>query len=127
MHLDKTLFLTLALLAAGPALAQPKPAPSMGSHAGMASGPAAASPDASMMDSMAKMNQAMSSAPMTGDPDHDFVAMMIPHHQGAIDMANFELQHGKDPTLRKLAHDVVTAQDKEIAVMKGWLAKHPAK
>ena len=81
----------------------------------------------SMMQSMTKMNQAMSSAPMTGNADHDFVVMMIPHHQGAIDMANYELQHGKDPELRKLAHDIVAAQDKEIAVMKRWLAKHPAK
>lgn len=80
-----------------------------------------------MMESMDKMNKAMSSAPMTGDADHDFVVMMLPHHQGAVDMARFELAHGKDPALLKLAREIVAAQDKEIAFMKSWLAKHPAK
>ena len=117
-----TTFLLTALLLAG---VTPASAQNMTGHSGMAMTTPAG--DASMMDSMAKMNQAMSSAPMTGNPDHDFVAMMIPHHQGAIDMANFELQHGKDPALRKLAHDIIAAQDKEIAFMKRWLANHPAK
>lgn len=85
------------------------------------------STDSGMMDSMNKMSQAMNSVPMTGDPDRDFTAMMIPHHQGAIDMAKYELQHGKDPALRKLAREIVAAQDKEIAFMKRWLATHPAK
>ena len=80
-----------------------------------------------MMESMDKMNKAMSSAPMTGDADRDFVVMMLPHHQGAVDMAKYELAHGKDPALRKLAREIVAAQDKEIAFMKSWLAKHPAK
>ena len=60
----------------------------------------------------------------SGDADKDFVADMVPHHQGAIDMAKVELQYGKDPALRKLAHDVVAAQQKEIAFMKSWQAKH---
>jgi uncharacterized protein (DUF305 family) len=49
---------------------------------------------------------------------------MIPHHQGAIDMAKVELQYGKDPQLRKLAQDVIAAQQKEIAFMQSWQAKH---
>jgi uncharacterized protein (DUF305 family) len=59
----------------------------------------------------------------TGDADRDFAAGMIPHHQGAIDMAKTVLQHGKDPDLRKLAQDIIKAQESEIAFLKAWLAK----
>jgi uncharacterized protein (DUF305 family) len=62
--------------------------------------------------------------PLTGDTDKDFVASMIPHHAGAVDMAKIELHDGKDPALKKLARDIVAAQDKEIAFMKQWQAKH---
>jgi uncharacterized protein (DUF305 family) len=64
--------------------------------------------------------------PMSGDPDRDFVAGMLPHHQGAVDMAKVELQYGKDPEMRQLATDIVGAQEKEIGQMKVWQAKHPA-
>jgi uncharacterized protein (DUF305 family) len=64
-------------------------------------------------------------APLTGDADKDFVMMMIPHHQGAIDMANIELKYGKDETLRAMAKAIVEAQEKEIKEMKDWQAKHP--
>ncbi len=60
----------------------------------------------------------------TGDVDKDFVTMMIPHHQGAIDMAKVELQYGKDPAIKKLAETIVAAQEEEIAGMKAWLARH---
>jgi uncharacterized protein (DUF305 family) len=62
--------------------------------------------------------------PLTGDTDKDFVAGMIPHHAGAIDMARIELRDGKDPALKKLARDIVAAQKKEIAFMKQWQAQH---
>ena len=62
--------------------------------------------------------------PMSGDPDRDFVAGMIPHHQGAIDMAQAELKYGKDPQLKKLARSIISAQKKEIASMKRWQQQH---
>ena len=74
-------------------------------------------------DAMMMMDQRMSIT-YSGDADKDFVMGMVPHHQGAIDMARIELQYGKDPQLRKLARDIVAAQQKEIAFMQSWQAKH---
>lgn len=71
----------------------------------------------------AKMHKDMA-VPLTGNADVDFVRGMIPHHQGAIDMAKIVLEHGKDPEIRKLAEDVINAQEGEIAMMKEWLAKN---
>jgi uncharacterized protein (DUF305 family) len=70
-----------------------------------------------------KMHEGMD-VELTGDADVDFVRGMIPHHQGAVDMANVVLKYGKDPEIRKLAEGVVKAQEDEIAFMKTWLAKH---
>lgn len=74
-----------------------------------------------MHASMAKMMRAMEQAEMTGDPDHDFLAMMIPHHAGAVDMARLELVHGRDPLVRRLAEEIIASQQSEIAAMQARL------
>jgi uncharacterized protein (DUF305 family) len=89
----------------------------------MTAKPAATPADKAFAKSMTTMMSGMHVKP-TGDPDADFALMMVPHHQGAIDMAKVELQYGVDPELRQLATDIVAAQEKEIAQMKAWLGKH---
>ncbi|GII34599.1 hypothetical protein Pmi06nite_80410 [Planotetraspora mira] len=71
------------------------------------------------------MNKGMMGARMTGDPDRDFAAMMIPHHQGAVDMARAELTYGKDPVLRRLAQEIAVTQQQEIEVMRRHIATLP--
>jgi uncharacterized protein (DUF305 family) len=90
--------------------------------------PANAMPNsfASMMDnSMEAMNTGMAKAPMNSDPDHDFAAMMVPHHQGAVDMAKAELLYGKNPVLRRLAQEIIVTQGDEIRIMQLELKKLP--
>lgn len=70
-----------------------------------------------------RMHKEMSIA-FTGNADVDFVKGMIPHHQGAIDMAKVVLEHGKDPQIRRLAREIIKAQNTEIAMMRAWLKKN---
>ena len=109
----------MLLLTATPGVAQSMPGMQMGSA------PAAGEPASTKAyrDAMTRMDKGMA-VTYSGDADTDFVAGMIPHHQGAIDMAQVELQYGKDPQLRQLAQDVVKAQQQEIAFMQAWQAKH---
>ena len=69
-----------------------------------------------MGDAVARMHAAMN-VPFSGDADRDFARMMIPHHQGAIDMALVELRYGKDARLKRLAQEIIVDQQQEIVVM----------
>jgi len=80
--------------------------------------------DMAFDQAMSAMHTAMDQVPMTGKPDTDFAAMMIPHHKGAIDMAKIELQYGTDPRLRRLAQEIIVTQQSEIELMQLAL-KHP--
>jgi uncharacterized protein (DUF305 family) len=75
-----------------------------------------------MAASMERMMQAMHAAASTSDPDTDFLAMMIPHHVGAIEMAKLVLTHGRDPATRQLAQDIIAGQTVEIESMQRRLA-----
>ena len=74
--------------------------------------------------SMKEMDHDMSEAPMDGNADHDFAAMMIPHHQGAVEMAKAELSHGRDPTMRRMAEEIIADQKSEIDLMNLWIKEH---
>lgn len=137
---------TLILLAlTGPAFAQ-------SSHQGHGAAPAAGAAPMGMMnmDSMQSMMKTMMPAagdsastkdfkaadmkmmhamavPYTGNPDVDFRAKMIPHHQGAIDMAKVALAHAKDETTKAIAAQIIKDQEREIAEMREWLSKNAPK
>lgn len=70
---------------------------------------------------MMKMMDGMPMMKFTGDADLDFMIHMRPHHQLAVDMAKVDLANGKDAEVKKLAQDIITAQEKEIAVIDAWL------
>ena len=118
----------LACLLAGAALRA-------GAHEGHQHAAAAAAPqfiastaksfDALMADAMAVMDFGMRHAPMNGQQEHDFVTMMIPHHQGAVDMAKALLLTTRDPALRNMAQGIVAEQQIEIQLMQQWLKDHP--
>lgn len=78
------------------------------------------------MESMDTMHVRMASVERSGDIDADFVRLMLPHHQAAIDMARFELLHGRDAQTRRLAQEIITDQQSEIELMQLWLKEHGA-
>jgi uncharacterized protein (DUF305 family) len=73
------------------------------------------------MASMELMHRNMGLVKRSGDADIDFVRLMLPHHQAAIDMAKVELLYGKDPQMQRLAQEIITDQQSEIELMKLWL------
>jgi len=88
----------------------------------MAPAPAKSGYQQEMDAAMEKMHKAMMIEP-TGNPDVDFMRGMIPHHEGAIEMAKILRKYGTDPQTRELATNIIRAQQSEIAMMKKWLAK----
>jgi uncharacterized protein (DUF305 family) len=131
MKSTRIAFAILAALVSASAIAQTA-APASDAMPGMnmeqpAPKPTDVSSTAAFQAADQKMMSGMSGVEYTGDADRDFVAHMIPHHQGAVEMAKVELKYGKDAKLRKLAKDVIAAQNKEIAFMKQWLEQHPRK
>jgi len=79
-----------------------------------------------LVASMDKMHMAMGAVKRSGDSDVDFVRLMLPHHQAAIDMAKTQLLHGKDPKMRRLAQEIITDQQLEIELMQRWLKQQHA-
>ncbi|EFC87548.1 hypothetical protein NEIMUCOT_06053 [Neisseria mucosa ATCC 25996] len=80
-----------------------------------------------LMQGMDQMNQDMMAAAQYKDPDVAFAAGMLPHHIGAVKMAEVELKYGKNPEMRKLAEDIINAQQAEIEQMQKWLKAHNKK
>ncbi len=93
-------------------------------HAQPATGAPASAATKAFEEVNAKMHRDMAIS-FSGNPDVDFVRGMIPHHQGAIDMAEVALKFGKDEWVKKLAQEVIAAQTREIAEMRAWLEKNP--
>ena len=80
-----------------------------------------------LVGSMHVMHAAMASVRPSGDNDADFVRLMLPHHQAAIDMAKTQLAYGQDAQMRRLAQEIITDQQSEIELMQLWLRQREAK
>ncbi len=118
---------TAAIAIAAVALARSAQAQHAGSRGGHgAPRPAANEPAATreFREANARMHRAMDIR-FTGQPDRDLVGGMIPHHEGAIDMARIVLRHGSGPEVRRLAEAIIREQEREIAPMRATLARLP--
>ena len=114
----------MAMMAPTWAVAQS--APMMPKHSAMAAGAASDGAHSSMdmRMSMDSMHEKMGAMKMSGDLDYDFAMLMRMHHQGALDMAQTELDKGKDPVMRRAAAQIIASQKKEIAQFDQWLSQH---
>jgi len=79
-----------------------------------------------LMKNMETMHAAMAAVEPSGNEDADFVNLMVPHHQAAVDMARTELLYGNDPQMRRLAQEIITDQESEIQLMRLWLDRQRA-
>jgi len=80
-----------------------------------------------LIGSMMKMHDSMSAIERTGNADADFVRLMLPHHQAAVDMARVQLLYGTDPQIRRLAQEIIADQQLEIELMQLWLKQQPVR
>jgi uncharacterized protein (DUF305 family) len=92
------------------------------------SAPQAPSDDASanwsaLSDAMKTMHRSVAEVSASKDSDLNFVNLMLPHHQAAVDMAKAQLQYGVDPQMRRLAQEIVTDQQSEMELMRLWLKR----
>ena len=104
---------TMAALLTTPAIA----------HSSMGHSAHAEGPMADYMATMDAMMESMNGMESSGNADADFLLMMIPHHQSAIDMAKAELEQGEDPETQEMAEKIIAAQEQEIAEMKAMLER----
>ena len=79
-----------------------------------------------LMKNMDTMHAGMAAVKPSGNEDADFVNLMLPHHQAAVDMARTELLYGNDPQMRRLAQEIITDQESEIQLMQLWLNRQRA-
>lgn len=99
---------------------QVEPPVSHSSHAGGGHGAGAATK--AFQEASARMHANMGGS-YTGDTDVDFARGMLPHHQGAVDMARVEIEHGRDPDMRRLARKVIDTQEIEMSQMRDWMTR----
>ncbi|MBZ4023338.1 hypothetical protein CKO11_12805 [Rhodobacter sp. TJ_12] len=89
-----------------------------------ASATADAAPSTPAFEAARARMQTGMSTPYTGDADLDFVRAMVPHHQGAMEMARIVLENGADPALRQRAKAMLERDQAELDWLEGWLVKH---